>query len=512
VVTPAAFKPVHRAYIDGGWLGLDLPRECGGQGLPWSVQTAFSEMVSGACVAFGMLPINCRAAAWLLHEYADPELAQRVLGDLMDGSATATIAISEAQAGSDVGRIVTRAEQGPHGDYRVSGSKIFISYGDHDLSAQNLHMTLARTVDAPPGPGGLSLFMVPAITFDSGERNGVSVSRVERKMGLKGSPTCVLDLDAAVAYRLGEEHQGLKAMFTMMNIMRLEVAVQGVAIAGAATHAALRYALERPQGGDARFDATPIVEHADVRRMLLCMRARTEAMRALVYQTAMLLDCARAGEEGSDRKRALHLAEFLLPVCKACAADTAFEVANLAVQVFGGHGYVADAGVEQYVRDARVLSIYEGTNGIQALDLVTRKLVRDGGKRYRLLSAAIRGDLERYSDLRELSIHGAVVTGLAELDELSEHLLGAADEQAFKVRALALDYLQLVGLVAGAWMWLRMAAAAAGDSIAHRQKRAGAAFYATWIMTEAATRTARIRGDAAVVEQTSVEVLTAGVP
>ncbi len=513
VLTPPGFRDAYRRYADGGWPGLDLPLEHGGQGLPLTLQAACAEMFNGACVAFGMLPLMERAAARLLLEHAPKALADAFVPHLVTGKWGATICISEAQAGSDVGRIVTRAEARGDGRYALGGTKIFITFGDQDLTEQIAHMVLARLPGAPPGTRGLSLFLVPSRRLQAdgavGAANAVSVSRVEHKMGLKASPTCVLDFDGAEGYLVGRENAGLGAMFTMVNTMRLEVAVQGVAIAGAATAKALRYATERPQGGAAAVAPVAIVEHADVRRMLYVMRARTEAMRALVLETAFQLDLAHAGEP-PQRADALALAQWLLPVCKACASEAGFEVANLALQVFGGHGYVADAGVEQYVRDSRVMSIYEGANGIQALDLVMRKLTQDEGNCYRLFTARIRADLSRCDRSVDLEpIRAALIDGLTRLDVCTKVLVPWADSRSRDAEAGASAYLALVGLVAGAWMWLRMALAADRDTKQHQSKRALARFYADYLMPEARTLESRALLGAVCLDTLDSATLTA---
>lgn len=490
---PTPFVQAYRAFCAAGWPGLDMPQDSGGQDLPLSVQVAFAEMVNGACAAFGMVPITLRAGALLLLEHGEPELAQRLVPKLVSGEWCATICITEPHAGSDVGRLRTRAEPRGDGRYELSGTKIFISFGDHDLTDQIIHLALARTPGAAPDSRGLSLFAVPARDPDTGAANGVSVSRLEKKMGLKGSPTCVLDLDRAVAWRIGPESQGLKCMFTMMNLMRLEVAVQGVALAQAATEKALVYAAERPQGGDRDGAPVPIGEHADVRRMLLIMQSRTRAFRALVFETARQLDLARAAAEPARRQEARMLAEFLLPVAKTCGAEMAFEVSSLAVQVFGGHGYIADAGVEQYVRDSRIMAIYEGTSGIQSLDLLSRKVLKDNGARFALFLAAVRRDVKRAAGNGEVKEVAAAVAAVAtQLESCTAWLKERAMQSPRDIEAAATDYLQLVGLTAGAWMWLRMTLASGDDPAAHRERLHQAHFYVRWLLPQAALHETRI--------------------
>ena len=487
VRTPDGFREAYREFTAAGWPGLDMPEEYGGQQLPLTVQVAFAEMMNGACLSFAMLPLMLRAGSRLLIDHADEELKQRVVPKLVSGQWGATICITEAQAGSDVGRIRTLAKPKADGSYRLSGTKIFITYGDQDFTEQIVHLVLARTPDAPPGTRGISLFLVPAVLFDSGQANGVRVERLEKKMGLKASPTCVLNLENATGYRLGEEHRGLNAMFTMVNLMRLEVSVQGPAVGAAATAKALEYARERPQGGPPGAGAVRIMEHADVRRMLLIMHCRNMAMRALVFEAASNLDIAHNGTDEDERRQALQLAEYLLPVCKACGSEAGFEVASMAVQVFGGHGYITESGVEQYVRDVRVAAIYEGTNGIQALDLVTRKLLRDQGARFRILADRIESTLAEAGAVDSIEeIHQATQTGLAVLERSTRYVLQLAGEGRQRdMEFIAKDYCQLTGLVAGAWMWLRIAHAGADadqdDLLSHGNC---ARFYAEYLMPE----------------------------
>lgn len=502
VVTPDGFKEAYRQYAELGWIGLDMPEEYGGQDLPLVLQAAVAEMVNGASVPFGMLTLMGRSAARLLIAHADGELKERVVPRLVSGEWAATICITEADAGSDVGRVRSMAKPVGGRNYTVSGTKIFITFGDQDVTNQICHIVLARTPGGAPGTRGLSLFLVPRISFDTGTPNRVSVSRIEHKMGLKASPTCVVDFDGAEGILIGAEGEGLKVLFAMVNTMRLEVAIQGVAIAGAATARALDYAAERLQGGPAAGPAVPIIEHVDVRRMLLIMRSRTEAMRALVMEAAYNLDLARTAPSDEERERARAMADWLLPVCKACCSEAGFEVANLAVQVLGGYGYVSDYGIEQYVRDSRVMSIYEGANGIQALDLVTRKLAKAGGRYYRHFAARIRADL---NNAEESPIRNAVASALVLLDQCSGALLERMADTPRDAEAGAGAYLALVGLVGGGWMWLRM------SGIASSQKKVNqhlATFYAEYLMVEAATLQKRALSMAVLYDTLSVDEMT----
>ena len=489
VRTPPGFGQAYRRYCEAGWVGLDLPQQYGGQGLPLVIQAGVAEMVTGSCMAFSMLPLMGRAAARLLVGHAQASLRDAIVPRLASGAWAATICISEPQAGSDVGRIATRAVPRVDGSWSLTGTKIFITYGDHDLTPQIVHMVLARTPGAPGGTRGLSLFVVPKFGLDDdgslGERNAATVARVEHKMGLKASPTCVLDLDGARGFMVGAECNGLKTMFDMVNVMRLETGIQGVGVGGAATARALAYAAERLQGGAPDDAALPLTAHADVRRMLFTMRARVEGMRAMMFETALQLDLAVTAGSAQARATAREQAQWLLPICKAYFTASGFEVANLAVQCFGGHGYVSDAGVEQYVRDLRIASIYEGTNGIQAYDLVVRKLINDEGRRYGEFVARIRRDVERLAQRADLvEAHAALADALARMERVAASYRALAPGRRREAEAGAAAFLAIAGRVASAWMWLRMAAVATGSSVLHRRKRALAAFHSAYLMPE----------------------------
>lgn len=501
VVTPPGFREAYRQYVAGGWVGIDLPAEYGGQALPRVVQIAVAEMVNGACVSFGMLPLMGRAATKVLIAHGDAKLRELFVPQLAAGRWGATISMSEAGAGSDVGRARTRADRQADGTYTITGTKIFITYGDQDLTEQIIHLVLARVRGAPAGVKGLSLFAVPARRLNAGGRpagpNRVHVSRVEEKMGLKASPTCVVDFDGAEGCLIGREGDGLRNIFTMIKAMRIEVAVQGVAVAGAATTKAIRYALLRPQGGPADRDPVMLIEHPDVRRMLMTMKARTDAMRALVYETAYQLDLSEAGDSPAVREEAQLLAEWLLPVCKAYGSETGFDVANLCVQIHGGHGYIKDAGVEQYVRDSRVMSIYEGANGIQALDLVTRRLPRLHGRAFKLFAERIHSELAVDEAGETASIVAALARELARLEECSAWMTARLEVIPRDAMAGATAYLGLVGLVAGGWMWLRMARIA-GEGRSQRQ--ALARFYGENLMSVGSALGAQARAGAEVTD------------
>ena len=486
VYLPSEYSEMWKIICSGGWLGLDLPEENGGQALPRLLQAAFAEMTNGACVSFCMLPLMSRAAVRMLLEHGSPHLIEDFVDDLVSGEVTATICISEPGSGSDVGRIETRAMPMSDGTFQISGSKTWISYGDHQLSSQIAHMVLARTPDSPQGTRGLSLFLVPKMIADTEcpRLNGVQVNSLESKMGLSASPTCTLNFDQSKAWQLGSLGEGLTCIFTMVNTMRLEVAIQGVSIAGAATERAFRYAAERAQGGPANHAPVKIISHPDVRRMLMIMRARTETLRALTLEAAHQFDVAEHGDSDDIRLNASLLVEWLLPICKASATDAAVEVSNLCIQVHGGSGYVKDTGVEQYVRDARVGSIYEGTNGIQALDLVTRKLVKDNGIRYEIFVRRIQEDLERTKSDESISrVHSAVSHGLENLEKCAEVLRNQGRDEVEHLAA-ATPFLRIASLVGCGWMCLRMASVANTESVFDQRKRNTVEFFVTHLMTE----------------------------
>ncbi len=377
VSLPAGTVAAYRAWCELGFPSLGLPLENDGLGFPLSVQSAVQELCDGANLAFGMVGINLRCAALALLKNATPELAARWVPGLISGAIASTIVISESQAGSDVGRILTAAQPLADGTWSLNGSKIWISYGDHDATDQILHLVLARVPNGEAGTRGLGLFAVPK-RLDSGADNGVAILRLEHKMGLHASPTCVVELKDARGSLIGDAGRGLQALFVMMNGMRLAVAVQGAAVANVATLHAIHYALERPQGGHPLSKAHMISEHSDVRRMLLEMTGHSELLRALALRTASFLDLGAAldNDEGRDW---LTLGELLLPIAKTLNAETAFTVASQGIQVLGGYGYTNDYPLERLARDIRVASIYEGTSGIQALDFLKRKVLADNG-------------------------------------------------------------------------------------------------------------------------------------
>ncbi|MDB5368474.1 MAG: acyl-CoA dehydrogenase [Roseomonas sp.] len=486
VRTPKGFPGAYAAFVEAGWPGLAHAPEYGGQGLPRVLQLLFDEMLSSANFSFGLFPGLTRGAVEAIERHATEELKALYLPPMVEGRWMGAMALTEAQAGTDLGLLRSRAEPQADGSYRVTGSKIFISAGDHDLSENIIHLVLARLPDAPPGVKGISLFLVPKFIPDAagqaGARNGVSAGSIEHKMGLKASPTCVMHYDAARGWLVGAPHQGLRAMFTMMNAERLFVGIQGLGIAEAAYQGASTYARERLQGrapGAATGAAQSILVHPDVRKMLLTIRAFTESGRALAAWTALEMEKAARHPDPDARAKADGMVALLTPVIKAAFTDLGFESAVLGQQVFGGHGYVREWGMEQLVRDGRIAQIYEGTNGVQAMDLVGRKLFQDGGALPRAFFAEIRATLAAGGD-------PDIVTPLAEaldrLEAATAALVGRGTADPAEIGAAATDYLRFFALVALGWMWARMAALPGGRR--HAAKQALARFFMARILPQ----------------------------
>ncbi len=388
VVLPDGWPEAYRAYVDAGWGAIPFDPEFGGGGLPWVVGLAVQEMLTSACMSFSLAPLLTQGAVDMLSAHGSAEQKATWLEKMISGEWTGTMNLTEPQAGSDVGAVRTRAVPAGDGTYRITGQKIYITYGEHELTDNIVHLVLARTPDAAPGTRGISCFIVPKYLLDAdgspGERNAVTAVSSERKVGIHASPTCVMDYDDAVGYLIGDEQQGMRYMFTMMNNARLSVGLQGLALAERAYQQAVEHARERRQGrapesGRPRGEASPIVDHADVRRMLLLMRCQIEAMRCVHYRNGAALDRSHRGATDDERARGEAEAALLTPISKGWGTDLGVELTSLAIQVFGGMGYVEETGVAQHWRDARISPIYEGTNGIQALDLVSRKLGMAGG-------------------------------------------------------------------------------------------------------------------------------------
>src|SRR5215218_8673888 len=404
VTMPPGWREAYTAWAEGGWNGLAASADWGGQGLPHALNAACIEMWNSASMAFGIGPVLTMGAIEALDRHGADALKQKYLEKLTTGEWMGTMQLTEPQAGSDVGALRTRAERAAEDSYRITGSKIFITYGEHDLTDNIIHFVLARLPDAPPGTKGISLFLVPKFFVNDdgtlGERNDVRCHSIEHKLGIHGSPTCTMvygDKGGAVGWLIGEENRGLNCMFTMMNNARLAVGLQGVAIAERAYQQALTYANERRQGRaiGAAEGMSPIAVHPDVQRNLLTMKALTAAARAICYMTAEAIDRAHLEEDPARKKKANERASLLTPVAKAFSTDIGVEVASLGVQVHGGMGFVEETGAAQHYRDARIAPIYEGTNGIQAIDLVARKLPLSGGETVHAQIASMRAVVTR---------------------------------------------------------------------------------------------------------------------
>jgi alkylation response protein AidB-like acyl-CoA dehydrogenase len=486
VVTPDGFREAYEKLTQAGWGSVGLEEEYGGGGLPYTVATAIQEMIQSANMAFGMCPALREGAIEALSDHGSDELKQTFLPKLVLGEWGATMDLTESQAGTDLAALRCSAEPAGDGTYRIKGTKIFITWGDHDMVENIIHLVLARTPDAPPGVRGISCFIVPKLLVGPdgalGARNDVKVVSLEHKLGIHASPTCVLnygDEDGAVGYLIGEENRGLRYMFTMMNRERIFVGCQGVAIAERAYQLAAEYARERRQGraigsAVAPGESSPIVEHADVRRMLLTMKSTIEAMRCLLYDTARADDLSNRHPDPRAREEAAARLALLTPIVKTWLSESGVEVASTAIQVHGGMGYVEEAGVAQLYRDVRVTPIYEGTSGVQALDLVTRKLAGAG---------------EAFADIR-VNIAAAVETLNAATDWILEHV----EDDPRAVAAGAMPYLQMFGVVAGGYYLARSALVArrlieAGEGdVFPTNKLVTARFYAEQILPQAAAR------------------------
>jgi alkylation response protein AidB-like acyl-CoA dehydrogenase len=484
VHTPPGFAEAYREFADGGWASLSGDPAYGGQGLPFLLQIWLDEMVSATNVSFGLFPGLTRGACAAIASHASDKLKATWLAPLVRGEWTGAMALTESGAGTDLALLKAKAEPRGKETFAITGQKIFISSGDHDFGGNVIHLVLARLPDAPTGVNGISLFLVPKFLPDSeggfAARNSMSVGTLEQKMGIHAQPTCVMNYDGATGWLVGEPHRGLAAMFTMMNAARLLVGIQGLGIAGAAYCQAARYAKERLQGrGQAGSGPVAIVEHADVRRMLLSIRSFVEGGRALAGWVALQRDRAHRHADTAERAKADGMVALLTPVIKAAFTDLGFESAVQAQQVFGGHGYIREWGVEQYVRDARIAQIYEGTNGVQAMDLVGRKLSLGGGAVVEDFFDLIAADLDH-----DTAIARRTDTAVVRLREATAILRGADAEVA---GAVAVDYLRLFALTAMGWMWTRIDVAAAREETPFAAaKRAVADFYAHRMLPQTA--------------------------
>jgi alkylation response protein AidB-like acyl-CoA dehydrogenase len=506
VTTPRGFKEAYKKFADAGWIGLPVPAEYGGQGLPQILLGPTLEMWNAANIGFANGPLLNQGAIEAIELVGSEEQKKRFIPNLVSGKWTGTMCLTEPQAGSDLAQVRTRAV--PAGDHHlISGTKIFITFGEHDMAENIIHLVLARLPDAPEGTKGISLFIVPKFLVRSdgslGERNDVVCASIEHKLGINGNPTCTLNYgekgEGAVGYLVGEPNRGLEYMFIMMNAARFSVGVQGIALADRAYQSALEYAKERVQGRDIKPGSRtpePIIKHPDVRRMLMLQKATIEAMRGLAYVTAASLDYAQRHPDERVRKEHKAFVELMIPVVKGWCTESAVELCSVALQVFGGMGYIEETGIAQQYRDVRIITIYEGTTGIQALDLIGRKLLRDMGATATSVGKkmeAVAKESAAHADPTVKRIGEALGRALATLNETSQWIGMNALGDLHKAFACSVPYLRLWGTVAGGWQMARAAQIAANkiaagdpDAEFYRAKLATAAFYATHVLAQCA--------------------------
>ena len=518
VTTPPGWKEAYKAWSEAGWNALPAPEAYGGQGLPTLLQSACIEMWNSAAFAFALGPLLTVGAIEAIHAHGSDHLKETYLAKLVSGEWMGTMNLTEPQAGSDLNALRSKAERVGDGTYRITGQKIFITYGEHDLTENIIHLVLARLPDAPPGTRGISLFLVPKFLVDAdgslGAHNDLRCSGIEHKLGIHASPTCSMafgDNDGAIGWLIGEENRGLACMFTMMNNARLNVALQGVAIAERAYQQAVAFAHERKQG--AALDApkgapmSPIIVHPDVRRMLMDMRAKTQGARAISYQVAEALDRSHRETDEARRKAASERAAVLTPIAKAYATDIGIDVASTGVQVHGGMGFVEETGAAQHLRDARIAAIYEGTNGIQAIDLVTRKLPLSQGDAVHALIAEMRGIVAEVERANNPGFgHAAARLGAAvdSLERATEWMLGAIGNKPADALAGATPYLKLFALAQGGTGLAKKALATRSEAESTADL-ATARFYAECIATEApALELAVTEGAGAIADAAAV--------
>jgi alkylation response protein AidB-like acyl-CoA dehydrogenase len=464
VTTPSGFKQAYQELREGGWLSLGADPDYGGQGLPHTLNVFFEEMLQSANMAFALYPGLTRGAYIAMRAHADDALKQAYLPKMVSGEWAGVMCLTEPHCGTDLGLLRTRAEPRGDGSYAVTGTKIFITGGEQDLTPNIVHLVLARLPDAPPGVRGISMFLVPKFLPDAdgepAQRNAVHCASIEKKMGIKGASTCVMNYDGATGWMVGEAHKGLRAMFAMMNHERLMVGQQGLSQAEVAYQSAAAYARERLQGraltgaAEPERNADPIIVHPDVRRMLLTARALNESARALLGWAAMQIDVAERHPDAATREAAEDYVALLIPVIKAYFTDYGFDACNQCLQVLGGHGYIAEWGMEQLVRDARIAQIYEGANGIHALDLVGRKLPMHDGRLVKRFLGLLDGFLEEHrEDARLAEFTGPLAQSVGLLKQATAWIATQAGRDADEVGASSYDYLRLVALTSLGWMW-----------------------------------------------------------
>ena len=525
VRTPSGFREAYRQFVEGGWNGLPLDPEWGGQGLPKLVSTPVTEMITSANMAFSLCPLLTQGAIEALLLCGSDQLKKTFLEKMVSGTWTGTMNLTEPQAGSDLALLRTKAvREGDH--YRISGQKIFITYGEHDLTENIVHLVLARTPDAPPGVKGISLFVVPKFLVKPdgslGERNGAVCASIEHKLGIHASPTAVMVFENAIGYVVGEENKGLSYMFVMMNAARFGVGMEGVAIAERAYQRALAYARDRMQGNDLAGGSktVAIINHPDVRRMLMLMKSQTEAMRALAYVVAGAMDAAHRHPDKETRQRNQAFVELMIPVVKGWSTETGIEVASLGVQIHGGMGFIEETGAAQHLRDARITTIYEGTTGIQANDLVGRKIAREGGvtiKGWLQMMKALDAELGASKNGDIASIRASLAAGTKAVAECVDYIVATAGTDIKAAFAGAVPFLRLMGIVCGGWQMARAAlvaesklAAGGGDAAFYKAKIATARFYSDHLLVQASGLAATmVKGSSGVMAVPDEDMLAA---
>jgi alkylation response protein AidB-like acyl-CoA dehydrogenase len=525
VRTPRGFREAYRKFTEGGWNALPFEPDWGGQGLPKLVATPVDEMWTSANMSFSLCPLLTQGAVHALSLRGSKALQETYIPKMVSGEWAGTMNLTEPQAGSDLALVKTRAvpvrdeKQGNH--YRISGQKIFITYGEHDLTGQIVHLVLARTPEAPEGTKGISLFVVPKFLVNRdgslGARNNARCASLEHKLGIHASPTAVMIYENALGYLVGEENRGLETMFIMMNAARFGVGLEGVAIAERAFQRALAFARERLQGRDVAGGAktVPIIRHPDVRRMLMLMKSQTEAMRALAYVVASALDFASRSPDEEARQRQQAFVDFMIPIVKGWSTETGIDVASLGVQVHGGMGFVEETGAAQYLRDARITTIYEGTTGIQAMDLVGRKIAREGGATAKAWLAELQAfdaELARSENPAIQALRRRLAEGVRAVGDCVQFIVSEKDARA--TFAGAVPFLKLCGIVAGGWQMARAALVAerklSSDKSFHEAKIATARFYGEHVLVQApGLRDTVVKGAAGVMALTEEQFLAA---
>lgn len=518
VTTPAGFKEAFKQYAEGGWIGLGADEEWGGQGMPKMLTVLSDEMLFATNPSFMLYPLLSVGAGMALSSYASQEQKETYLPKIYSGEWSGTMCLTEPHAGTDLGIIKTKAERNEDGTYNITGTKIFITGGDHDLAENIIHLVLAKTPDAPAGSRGISLFIVPKFLVNEdgslGERNPVGPGSIEHKMGIKASATCVMNFDGAKGFLVGKENEGLAAMFVMMNYERLSMGIQGLGASEFAYQNAAQYATDRIQGRSASGVKSPnkaadsILVHGDVRRMLLNARANNEASRAFAVYVGQQLDITKFSTDPEAVKAANDRVALLTPIAKAYLTDTAFQATLDAQMVFGGHGYIREWGMEQCVRDLRIAQIYEGTNGVQSQDLIGRKTIKCNGEFIAEYIAEIR-DFTNGLDADLNFIKDATLDAATEVESVTQYVLNAAKENVDFPNAAAVDYLHAVGLLSFSYMFARIAnAAKQKEGEFYQNKLSLALYFVQRILPELALRITKVKAGAEVVMNFSEDYFT----